>query len=119
MTNPTDPSDVPEPEASLGEAAAHVQDAVLSIVAAARSALDAIERFTRDPSPFLEAASRAADVGRDAASSWAGPGPTPADRRQTDAAVDDSTDVASAAAEPSGPSRRPRVEHVRVEPADG
>jgi hypothetical protein len=85
-----------DPGAALAEAAGHFQDVLLAMVAAARSALDVVERFATDPAPLLDAAAR-----------WI---PTsPADGSSEEAAAPPAEE----------PTRRPRVEHIRVEPTDG
>ena len=81
--------------AALAEATGHVQDVLLAMVAAARSALDVVERFATDPAPLLDAAVR-----------WI---PTPA----TDVAADGPDEEVV-----TEPTRRPWVEHIRVEPSD-
>jgi len=98
------------------DAAGHVQDAVLAMVAAARAALDVVEKLASDPGPLLDAAARAAEAGRTAAGSWvSGPG---------DPQAATGGDQAPSDPEPPGPeraprpTRRPRVQHIRVESSD-
>jgi hypothetical protein len=85
----------------LDDVAGQVQDVVLSLVAAGRMALDAIERLARDPAPLLEAVSALATVGRAAVAPVVRHAPS-----------DDGDGEAVGAT-------RPRVERIRVEYADG
>ncbi|MEO5679394.1 MAG: hypothetical protein ABIS47_06975 [Acidimicrobiales bacterium] len=96
MTTDPPPAD-DEAMAGLGEAFGHLQAAALSMVAAARTALDAAEKLARDPSPLLTAAFEAAQAATRVTGQDAAPEQDPA--------------------EPSGAvPRRPRVEHIVVDP---
>lgn len=74
----------------LVDALGHLQTAALSIVAAARVAVDAAEQLVRDPRPLVDLL---AGAGR----GWEPP--------------------TGSAAEPA--AEHPRVEHIKVRPADG
>jgi hypothetical protein len=91
--------------AVLADVATNLQDAVLSLVAVGRAALDAVERLARDPGPLLDVAGRMAAAGR-AATVWNDPRETPGE----DADASPSTGVAAS---------RPRVQHIRIEQAEG
>jgi hypothetical protein len=76
------------PADGLLDALGHLQTAALSMVAAARAAIDAAEQLVRDPKPLLDILADAARAGSDPSTS---------------------PDVAAA-------PPRPRVEHIAVRP---
>lgn len=84
----------------LADALGHLQTAAVSMVAAARAALDAAEQLARDPAPLLEMVADAARAARTPTNGGgAAPGPGAGARSAT-----------------SGTPPRPRVEHIAVTP---
>lgn len=112
MSGAGDPVEDPAPPSG---AAALAQEGVLALVAAARAALDALERAARDPEPVLDAVVRAADLGREAALRWASAAAGEGDGPRTATEAATAPGAGPARGEEEGPPRRPRVERISVD----
>lgn len=91
------------------EAVEHLQAAALQMIAAMRAALDVAEELVADPGALVVAAQAAGEV----LAPFVEKGRQAAEAVVAQAAARATADPASADAA-SGPTRRPRVEHIRV-----
>jgi hypothetical protein len=92
-------------EERAAEALEHAQAAALELIAALRSALDVAEELVRDPAPLVAAV---ASAGEALGPLLDGLAPLIARGREAASGRPAATDG------PEGPTRRPRVQHIRV-----